>query len=225
MFSGAELSPSRLYQQLRTIKKGKEQLTEDVYWWHSVSMEPTGTNEKIQNHRRSSAEKVQIGPGVWGPKQVTWDRIQGDAMVLLELEYEEALGRYVCTEFRASRAPDAQEAKGYVTSEILRAYTLATWVLNALNLGEPVIWQLDNPDKIEPWGLTPPKGLSKEGPTERALRWTAHLYRCALAVGLNPAVQIEKRLKVSHSTAARWIRLAREKKYLGPSEGPGRVAA
>jgi len=37
-------------------------------------------------------------------------------------------------------------------------------------------------------------------------------------------VEVELRLGLSHSTAARWIRLARQKGYLGPSEGPGRAA-
>jgi hypothetical protein len=179
-------------------------------------MEPTGNNGK-----------VEIAPGVWGPKRVEfeWMPEDGTVRVLLQLEYEEALRRFMCTEFRAFRPPDAPEGKGYVTSEALRETKLATWIATALNTGEPVIWAIPNPDNAEPWGLTPPKGLSKEGPTERALRWTAHLYRCALAVGLNPAVQIEKQLKLSHSTAARWIRLAREEDYLRPSEGPGRAAA
>ena len=203
-------------------------------------MEPTGSNEKDQTVRgrprigrvgRHVATAVHIVPGVQGPREVEFDWIPddwipGDAVAIsLKLKYYEALARYVCTEFRAYRSPDAPEGKAYVTSETLRETTLATWIATALNSGAPVIWAIPNTDDVEPWGLTPPKNLRQEGPTDRALRWTAHLYRCAMAVWLNPAVQIEKQLKLSHSTAARWIRLARQKGYLGPSEGPGRAAA
>jgi hypothetical protein len=191
-------------------------------------MELTRTNGKWKTVGRHVATAVDIAPGVQGPREVEFERIPPDAAaVRLKLAYDKALSRYMCTEFWAYRHPDvAYEGEVYVTSESLRETTLATWIATALNISdEPVIWQLPNPDDIEPWGLTPPKGLNKEGPTDRALQWTAHLYRCALAVGLNPASQLEKRLKLSHSTAARWIRLARQKNYLGPSEGPGRAAA
>jgi len=193
-------------------------------------MESTGTNKKDPTVGRYVETAIQIAPGVQGPREIEFDWIPADAVtVSLKLEYSEALSRYMCTEFRAHRPPDAPEGKGYITSETLRETTLATWIATwiatALNAGEPVIWAIPNPDNVEPWGLTPPKGLNKEGPTDRALQWTAHLYRSALAVGLNPASQLEKRLKLSHSTAARWIRLARQKDYLGPSEGPGRAVA
>ena len=84
--------------------------------------------------------------------------------------------------------------------------------------------ELPYPDNVEPWGWTVPEGLREGGPTDRALQWVAHLYRYAMAVAMNPAKSVEDKLGLSHSTAARWIRLARQKGYLGPSEGPGRAA-
>ena len=87
-----------------------------------------------------------------------------------------------------------------------------------------VFRELPNPDNVEPWGWTLPEGLREEGPTDRVLQWVAHLYLHAMAVAMNPAKAVEDRLGLSHSTAARWIRLARQKGYLGPSEGPGRAA-
>ena len=81
-----------------------------------------------------------------------------------------------------------------------------------------------NPDGVEPWGLNPPNGLREEGPTDRVLQWVAHLYRWAMAIAPNPALEVERALGLSHSTAGRWVRMARQKGYLGPSEGPGKAA-
>jgi hypothetical protein len=73
-------------------------------------------------------------------------------------------------------------------------------------------------------GLEAPEGLREEGPTGRALQWVAHLYHYGMAVSMKPAKVVEETLKLSHGTAVRWVRLARQKGYLGPSEGPGRPA-
>jgi hypothetical protein len=72
---------------------------------------------------------------------------------------------------------------------------------------------------------TPPlSDLRVQAGTDRVLQWVAHLYRFAMAISLNPAQQVEIALDLSHSTASRWVRLARQKGYLGPSEGPGKAA-
>ena len=134
--------------------------------------------------------------------------------------------RYVCTSFEVFRTPDADEGKGFVTSEVLRKLTVGHLVQMALlNLPDlQVTRELPNENGVEPWGWTPPEGLREEGPTDRVLQWVAHLYLHAMATSMNPAKAVEDRLGLSHSTAARWIRLARQKGYLGPSEGPGRAA-
>jgi hypothetical protein len=190
----------------------------DVYCWHSVSMERTASNEK-----------VQIVPGVEGPRSVTstplgtWSRAGGAVDVQLLIEYDEDEQRYVCAEFTAHRTPGN---KGFVTSETLRRPAVGDLVALELRFRHSAgdIKQLPNPDNADPWGWTPPKALAEEGPTDRALQWVAHLYHYGLAMAQNPAKVVEETLKLSHGTAARWIRLARQKDYLGPSEGPGRAA-
>jgi hypothetical protein len=154
-------------------------------------------------------------------------RAGGGVAVELRIDYDDDERRYVCTEFRVYRSPDSSEGKGFVTTETLRHVTVSDWLRFTLNIpvrNDHLFRELPNTDNVEPWGWKPPKGLAKEGPTDRALQWVAHLYLYAMAISMNPAKTVEERLKLSHSTAARWIRLARQKGYLGPSEGPGRAA-
>ena len=182
--------------------------------------------------RTASDEKLQVVPGLEGPRWLTNDswvtmsRTGGGIGSRLKVEYDDDLRRYVCTEFTVRRDPDADEGRGYVTTEAIRAVTLGHLVaISLLNLPDlQVTRELPNPDNIEPWGWSPPDGLSKEGPTDRALQWVAHLYHLGMALSQNPAKVVEDNLKLSHGTASRWVRLARQKGYLGPSEGPGRAA-
>jgi hypothetical protein len=150
----------------------------------------------------------------------------GGVGVRIRIDYDDASRRYVCTSFEVFRTPDASEGKGFVTSEVLRNLTVGHLVQMALlNLPDlQVTRELSNENGVEPWGWAPPEGLREEGPTDRVLRWVAHLYLYAMAISTSPAKAVEDRLELSHSTAGRWIRLARQKGYLGPSEGPGRAA-
>ena len=179
-------------------------------------------------------------PGVEAPRWMTDDRMftssrEGGAVgTRLRIEYDDDRHRYLCTNFEVFRDPDASEGKGFVTTELLRDTPVGGLIAATLSLPDvndgtpgpmfPDFHELPNPDKVEPWGRTPPEGLREEGPTDRALQWTAHLYRYAMAISLNPAKAVEDQLRLSHGTAARWVRLARQKGYLGPSEGPGRAA-
>lgn len=179
-------------------------------------------------------------PGVEGPRRVTDDRVLtmsregGGVGVKLRIDYDDDERRYVCISFEVHRTPDANEGRGFVTSEVLRKLAvsslIATTLATSTDHGDApdrffsIFRQLPNVDNIEPWGWTAPDGLREEGPTDRTLQWVAHLYLYAMALAMNPAKEVEDRLKLSHSTAGRWIRLARQKGYLGPSEGPGRAA-
>ena len=180
--------------------------------------------------RTASDEKVRVVPGIEGPKWVTDDRLAtmsregGGVGTRRRIEYDPDERRYVCTSFEVFRTPDASEGKGFVTSEVLRDLAVGHLITLTLNVPDSVFSVLPNPDNVEPWGWTPPDGLREEGPTDRALQWVAHLYHYGMAVSQNPAKTVEDILKLTHGTAARWVRLARQKGYLGPSEGPGRVA-
>jgi hypothetical protein len=114
-----------------------------------------------------------------------------------------------------------------VTTEALRHLQIAEWIVLALLMNSdegPVIRELENPDGSEPWGKTAPDDVAEHGPTDRALRWTAHFYRCGYAVSYNPTKGVEEMLKLPRSTAGRWIAAAaHEAGYPGPSEGTGKA--
>jgi len=63
--------------------------------------------------------------------------------------------------------------------------------------------------------------LRRDGPTDEALRWVAYLYRFALVMEEPPTATVERMLKL---TAARWVALARQRGFLGQSEGSGKAA-
>jgi hypothetical protein len=77
-----------------------------------------------------------------------------------------------------------------------------------------------NPDGAQPWGRQVPDGLGAEGPTDRVLRWVAHVYKLALALENEPTKAVEVAFGVSRPTAGRWVAAARapERGYLGPAE-------
>jgi hypothetical protein len=179
-----------------------------------------------------SDERVQLVPGFEAPRWVATDgmitesRSGGAVGMQLRFEYDDDQRRYVCTEFTVRRTPDAGGGKGFVTSETLRQPAVADLTAHTLWMFHHggAIRELPNPDNVEPWGFTIPADLTKEGPTDRVLRWVAHLYHYGMAISWKPAKVVEDSLELSHGTAARWVRLARQKGYLGPSEGPGRAA-
>lgn len=63
-----------------------------------------------------------------------------------------------------------------------------------------------------------------DGPTDSTLELVAYIYRYANAIGEPPAKTVENTFELSRSKTGRWIALARERGFLGPSEGPGKAA-
>lgn len=184
--------------------------------------------QPIHVERTVSDERVQLVPGIEGPKWVTarlltGSRAGGLVEIGMRIEHDYGERGYVCTEFNVHRIP---ESMGFVTSETLRKPAVADLIATNVFLlrSEGEMRELPNPDNVEPWGWSAPPGLIMEGPTDRALRWVAHLYHYGLAISMTPAKVVETTLKLPHGTTARWIRQARERGYLGPAEGPGRAA-
>jgi hypothetical protein len=172
---------------------------------------------------RELSGQVEIVPGVVGPKLIR-DRstftVRDHAFTgKVVFRFVPALGRYICDEFTAS---------GVVTTEALRLVVIGDWLNTALLRTTPSddaapIHVVDNPDNREPWGLTVPEDLAAGGPTDRALRWVAHVYRYGYAVSYNPTKAVQELLMIPRSTAGRWIAAAREGGYLGQSEGVGKA--
>jgi hypothetical protein len=173
---------------------------------------------------------VEIVPGVVGPAEVFDDRgvitsPAGRVTTEVRIRFDSELRRYICREFTArSRVGQPLTADALRYARIADQINMA--LLTTTNFDEPEqpIKVLDNPDGREPWGLTPPGDIAdRHGPTDRALKWTAHIYKYGYAVSYNPTLAVMELLKLPRSTAGRWIAAARKAGYLGPSEGTGKA--
>jgi hypothetical protein len=176
--------------------------------------------------QRGLSGQVEIVPGVVGPEQIIEPRCaiptpDGGVSIRLDIRFDPQRGRYLCHEFSAVSDP------GAVTTEALRHVRIADWIGLSLLVNDSeegsVIRELENPDGRDPWGFTAPDDVTQYGPTDRALRWVAHLYRYGLAVSYNPTKAVGESLKLPRSTAGRWIGAARSAGHLGPSEGVGKA--
>jgi hypothetical protein len=197
---------------------------------NSTSSESVLTNHyhyaTLAHVSRRFSGQVEIVPGVVGPEQIIDPRPalltpDGSVDIQLDIRFDPRQRRYVCHEVRATSNTGAA-----VTTEVLRDLQIAHWIVLALLTDSdegPVIRELENPDGREPWGKTAPDGVVEHGPTDRALRWTAHFYRYGYAVSYNPTKGVEEMLKLPRSTAGRWIAAARKAGHLGPSEGMGKA--
>jgi len=57
------------------------------------------------------------------------------------------------------------------------------------------------------------------GPVRESLEWAAWFYNLARVLGLPPAKQVELELGLPRTTAAKWIRRARDMGLISPTEG------
>lgn len=178
--------------------------------------------------------EVEIVPGVVGPEIISLDDdtryvhlTYGTAVEppkALEVDYEFRFdpesNRYGCSRLTIHSNP-IQPMHGPITTASLRDITIQDAQVHTLLINRdpdnPVIRDLPNPDGHEPWGRTPPDDLEKTA-TDRALRWVAHLYRFALAVGLPPTKAVSDTLGLTRPTAGRRIAMARDHGLLGPAE-------
>lgn len=176
---------------------------------------------------------VEIVPGVVGPRVVTNELAMpqpgGNLFTLwFSASFDEGQRRYACDEVRLKREPGS----GPITTEALRQFAIGDIVQGFLRIlllvdrssDEPQpevrhwIRDLPNPDGREPWGIKPPAGIAREGNTERALAWVAHMYRIGVAVGDSPTQWVQENLGLSRTTAIRRVMAAREKGFLGEAE-------
>lgn len=171
-------------------------------------------------------DEVEILPGVVGPRrcEITDWVSQSGHSVRAVLRLDEESRRYVFDELTLSR--EGQPDSGPITTESLRSVAvsnLLTVMLYAQLLVEDSprsthLRDLPNPEGREPWGRTPPDGLAAEGPTDRALQWVAQMYRLGALLEGSPTKTVQESLKLSRSTAIRWVMAARDKGYLGEAE-------
>jgi hypothetical protein len=164
--------------------------------------------------------EVTIVPGVVGLAAFLSERwVEQTVEAVLDVRYDRNHRRYVLHELRLVRHDPTSAG---VTAEALRYVKVDQYLALSILAGAQVR-TLPNPDGREPWGTQLPDRLGLEGPTDRVLRWVAHVYRYAVAVHVGPTQTVEGWFGVSRATAGRWVGLARKQGFLEPAEGPGKV--
>lgn len=167
------------------------------------------------------AAKVELAPGVRGPARLDPTTFTPDPddgfpyRVALTVVYED--GRYVVERMACSQLDGGPP----VDSAGLRQVPIAKLVTHTV---VPFVWQGEPAARGSKW--TPFAGASSDdaadGPTEDALRKLAVVYAVAYACGQPPAKRATEVFGLARSTAGRWITMARERGFLGPTT-PGRA--
>lgn len=133
-----------------------------------------------------------------------------DLAVAVHLVVQLVDGRYVVADMRCVQV----EGGPPVDSRQLRAVAVADIVARAVR---PYV--LANGEHAGgPWQpLTVGPDDAADGPTDRALRKVAALYRVAYMCGLAPTATVTETMGLKRPTAANWIGRARDRGLLGPT--------
>lgn len=167
------------------------------------------------------AAKVELAPGVRGPSLVPPTKFtpgpdDGFSYVVTLTVVHDG-DRYVVEKMECEQIDDGPP----VDSAGLRLVPVARLVSHAV---VPFIWQGEPQQQGSKW--TPFGGASPDdaadGPTDDALRKLAVVYAVTYAVGEPPAKRVTEVFGLARSTAGRWITMARERGFLGPTT-PGRA--
>lgn len=139
-------------------------------------------------------------------------------VVEVTVEWDEALGRFVCASLKCSR----RTGRPPVTSDGMRTVNVGGITRAALVSASEV--SLVNPHSNPEWKAmfenlnADPAGIGARGLSDEALRAAALVYAQAYAIGEPPVEEVAEVLEVPRSTAARWVAKAREAGYLGKTE-------
>lgn len=175
---------------------------------------------------KAGAKPVKVAPGIyaWSPQTHTFPLADYDVTIQIEAQpyNEEHAGRFVCSDLRVTRRPDGPPVTLAGIRSIgvgdLTAKLGAGHVMTAEPTADGGIRLVDKVLTEEVVAR-----VKADGPTDDTLRWVAHLYRLAVVVGNGPRKAVEEALSLPRATAGRWIALARERGFLGPSEGQGKA--
>ncbi|WP_152486298.1 hypothetical protein [Nocardiopsis lucentensis] len=156
---------------------------------------------------------IDIGDGLRLPRRVEVEGrdVQGYD-VTMGAEFNRDSGRYECRSLTVS----AQEGTE-VTGEALRSVPVQT----VLRLGIESAVKGSMALNMGPM----PEDIAEGGPTTRALKWVAYLYRVALIFGESPVQTVALGLDLPKSTAARWVTRARDRGLLTVQDRRGRRKA
>ncbi|HSJ43840.1 MAG TPA: hypothetical protein VK923_04055 [Euzebyales bacterium] len=167
------------------------------------------------------AARVELAPGVRGPSRVPPTQFtpgpdDGFAYVVT-LTVVHNGDRYVVERMECAQTDSGPP----VDSSGLRIIPVAQLVSQAV---VPYVWRGEPGERGSKWA--PFVGASRDdaanGPTDEALRKVAVVYAVTYAVGQAPVKKVTEVFGVPRSTAGRWVTMARERGFLGPTT-PGRA--
>lgn len=147
-----------------------------------------------------------------------------DHTVRLELAMEQ--GRPVCERIEVIRHPDRRPLDGEelrrlpLPRYVKLAYSGAALVRTQANEDGSVSWEPADDEQSSRVADLLTRSRRRNAITDSLLRDVAEVYRAADA---RPTTAVMEAFSVSHSTAARYVRLARERNYL-PSTRPGKAS-
>jgi hypothetical protein len=113
-------------------------------------------------------------------------------------------GRYEVEELVCSRKKNGDE----ITSEMIRS----------LPVGKLLRWGAINANTLLASPRVDAAKIRTQGPTDESLRAVARVYRVAFAAREDPTAAVASGLQLPRPTASRWVKTARQRGFLGPTE-------
>lgn len=189
-----------------------------------------GRSEVKHGSRREperNAQDIPVAPGLVAksPVRFSVEDVNGYDVVLdvdaVPMSAARS-GRFVCRQLTVSQ----REGGPPVTSEAVRSIPVARLTKEA---GARHVWSFDSSEGginiLSKRALTDEmvQRFKATGPTDESLWWVAYVYRLALVAGEPPTKTVEQALELPRSTTGRWIAAARQRNFLGDSEGAGKA--
>ncbi len=153
----------------------------------------------------------RLGDGLAVPSPVTIT-VTGEPFDLV-LEVELQAGRLVCRDLRVRQVDGGPPVTGEALRRIPVSEVIRVALEDLIERAEEIAPQTWESAPIGP----PPEHVARHGPTDEALRHVAAIYRFTYALGESPTKGVQDRLGLPRSTAGRWVALARERGFLGPT--------
>jgi len=162
----------------------------------------------------------EVAPGLLVPHRIT-ATVTGIPPYDLELVIEFVDGRFACTSLTARRSEDGES----ITGDGIRKIPVAAYVSAAVREAARRVDTRSRDEVLSVPVSQDARSYSKRGPVDDTLREVAAVYRLAYVLGEAPLKSVVSAFDVPRSTASRWVAAARDKEFLGASEGRGKAGA
>ena len=162
----------------------------------------------------------EVARGLLVPSRIT-ATVPGVPPYDLDLVIEFIDGRFACTSLTARRTESGKP----VTGDGIRKIPVAAYVSAAVREAARQVATRSGGEALPVPVGQGARSYSKRGPVDDTLREVAAVYRLAYVAGEAPLKSVVSAFDIPRSTASRWVAAARDKGFLGASEGRGRAGA